>query len=242
MENVLNRHARIVLQFSGGKDSLACLLLLRPWWDRLVVLWLNTGACLPETIEQMKRVQAMVPNFVEITTNQPEQIERAGYPVDVLPLRNHATVGKLCGFDRPKLQSFLDCCYTNLMAPMHEAAKNSGATLIVRGQKRGDIHRGPYESGAVVAGIEYLFPVEDWTDEQVLDYVADSGLLPEHYDQGNTSMDCWNCTAYLSENAWKLRYLYERYPDKADVLRLRLEMIEREIDEDMRHLRAALEQ
>jgi len=33
-----------VLQLSGGKDSLACLYLLKPKWDDLIVAWVNTGA------------------------------------------------------------------------------------------------------------------------------------------------------------------------------------------------------
>jgi len=36
-----------VLQFSGGKDSLACLYLLKPRWHEIMVLWLSTPAVLP---------------------------------------------------------------------------------------------------------------------------------------------------------------------------------------------------
>lgn len=44
MKHIIDRHERVVLFFSGGKDSLTCLLLLRPYWDRLTVCWINTGA------------------------------------------------------------------------------------------------------------------------------------------------------------------------------------------------------
>jgi 3'-phosphoadenosine 5'-phosphosulfate sulfotransferase (PAPS reductase)/FAD synthetase len=60
----IERHkpGKAVLQFSGGKDSLACLLLLRPWWDRLTVMWVNTGAAFPETLELMEAVRSRVAN------------------------------------------------------------------------------------------------------------------------------------------------------------------------------------
>ena len=35
---------RVALAFSGGKDSQACLELLRPHLDRVTVYWLNTGS------------------------------------------------------------------------------------------------------------------------------------------------------------------------------------------------------
>jgi phosphoadenosine phosphosulfate reductase len=44
---------RTALQFSGGKDSLACLHLYREQWPDLLVMWLNTGAVYPEMMDYM---------------------------------------------------------------------------------------------------------------------------------------------------------------------------------------------
>jgi 3'-phosphoadenosine 5'-phosphosulfate sulfotransferase (PAPS reductase)/FAD synthetase len=88
--SIIGRHAKPILQFSGGADSLACLWLLREHWPRLTVVWVNTGDCFPETSELMRKVRELVPHFHEVRSDQPAQIRRWGYPVDVLPIRSHA--------------------------------------------------------------------------------------------------------------------------------------------------------
>jgi 3'-phosphoadenosine 5'-phosphosulfate sulfotransferase (PAPS reductase)/FAD synthetase len=232
----LDRHEKIVLQFSGGKDSLACLLLLKEHLHRITVVWVNTGAAFPETLAQMDAVRAMCPHFIEVQGRQPEQIAGHGFPVDVLPMRNHLQIQYVTQQKRIPLQGFMQCCFNSLMLPMHEATLAMGATLIIRGQKTADHHKNPVKSGDVVDGVEYWFPVENWTDAQVLDYVRDSGLLPAHYDHANTSLDCWSCTAYLSENKWKLPYLKKHHPEKAEEVERRLNIIRQEIKADMAFL------
>lgn len=232
----LDRHERIVLQFSGGKDSIACLMLLRAHLHRITVLWMNTGAAFPETVAQMAAVRAMCPHFVEVSGQQPASIADKGYPVDVLPLRNDKHVQFMTQQTRLPLQGFMACCFNNLMQPMHAATLALGATLIIRGQKASDHHKSPISSGAVLGDLEFWFPIEDWTDEQVLAYAADSGLLPAHYEDANTSLDCWDCTAYRAENQWKLPYLDKHHPEKAAEVRRRLVLIKNEILNDMQHL------
>ena len=60
MQNIIERHERIALQVSGGRDSIACLYLMRPYWDRVTVYWLDTGAAYPETVSLMQRICDMV--------------------------------------------------------------------------------------------------------------------------------------------------------------------------------------
>ena len=55
---VLDKHKKIALQCSGGKDSLALLHLMWPFWDKLTVYWLDTGDSFPETEERMASVAA----------------------------------------------------------------------------------------------------------------------------------------------------------------------------------------
>lgn len=234
--NPLDRHKTIVLQFSGGKDSLACLLLLKEHLHRITVVWVNTGAAFPETLAQMEVVRAMCPHFVEVHGRQVEQIAEHGFPVDVLPMRNHLQIQYAAQQRRAPLQGFMQCCWHSLMLPMHEATMEMGATLIIRGQKADDHHKSAVKSGDVVDGIEYWFPVEDWTDTEVLEYVQDSGLLPAHYEHANTSLDCWSCTAYLGENQWKLSYLKKHHPEKAIEVQRRLNIIRQEIQSDLQYL------
>ena len=44
-------HERVALELSGGKDSVACLYLLRHQLHKITVYWLNTGDAYPETLD-----------------------------------------------------------------------------------------------------------------------------------------------------------------------------------------------
>ena len=59
MREYLDRHDKIALQFSGGKDSLAVLYLCKEWWNKITVVWLNTGSAFPETIAQMEGIYSL---------------------------------------------------------------------------------------------------------------------------------------------------------------------------------------
>jgi phosphoadenosine phosphosulfate reductase len=202
-----------VLQFSGGRDSLACLYLLEPRWDEITVAWLNTGAAFPETLEQMEAIRALVPNFVEIAGKQ--SIETDGYPADVLPIAS-TSIGQQFEGQRPlRFQSRYACCAAALWIPTQQAMKDMGATVVIRGQKKADSRKTNIPSGTVIEGIRYEFPLEDWTDERVTDYLASRGVeLPANYRYMNTGLDCWNCSAYLDDNVGKFDYMRERHPEK----------------------------
>lgn len=222
------------LQFSGGKDSLACLHLWEDKLDETVVLWVNTGAAYPQTIRQMERVAARVPHFREVRTNQPENIQRCGFPADVVPAINTAW-GRLSTKERgPKIQSYIDCCAENIWIPMHNAVKEMGLTRIVRGQRNDERRTSPVRSGQVVDGIEYVFPIQDWTREQVLDYLRQvNAEIPDYYEHEQTSRDCWSCTAYLDESRDRIR----RLPNELrEVVMLRIRSIHDAVTSEIKPL------
>lgn len=221
--NPLIQHENIILQFSGGKDSLACLMLLSEHLHKITVLWLNTGDPLPEYKAQMDLVRGICPRFIEVHMPIDQNIQLQGWPVDVLPMRNLPAVQHLTQQQHQPLQDFMTCCMQNLMMPMQGATKALKATLVIRGQKLADSHKSPLRSGDVVDGCEYWFPLEYWTDEQVLDFVQDSPLLPVGFQPHHTSLDCWFCTAYADELKWKQPYLEKHHPAKgAEIARRRI--------------------
>lgn len=238
---ILSRHKVAVLQFSGGKDSLACLWLLEPFWSRITVAWGNAGDAFPETVALMEKVRALVPNFVEVKSNQPEQIRQMGYPTDVLPVRNHPTVMHIVHpHPRPPLQSFYACCRDNLWFPMLAKMDELGATLIIRGQRNAEVQHSPVRSGDVILGVEYLFPVEDWSNDRVHEYVKQTPLgLPAHYAYVNTSLDCMHCTGHLFENFGKRRYMAEHHPRAHAEVSRRLDVIAQEIRNDLQIIEQA---
>jgi ubiquinone/menaquinone biosynthesis C-methylase UbiE len=192
------------LQFSGGKDSLACLHLWRDkdLLDSTVVLWCNSGAAYPETIEQMECIKTWVPNFLEVKGDQPGVIERYGYPSDVVPVLSSPQGSVLNGRHGPLIQSFMDCCARSLWAPMYNAIKALGITRVIRGQRNDEKLTGPVRNGDLIDGIEYILPIQDWTEAEVFAYLKEvSAEIPAYYENGErTSRDCWSCTAFRFES------------------------------------------
>ena len=113
-EEIFQRHEEVILFYSGGKDSLALLLLLKPYWNRVNVVWVDTGNQFPEVIEHMGKVMSMVPHFTTLKGNQPEYFQQNGFPVDVVPTR-FTPMGKFIYGETPiTVCSRFDCCTTNI--------------------------------------------------------------------------------------------------------------------------------
>lgn len=237
---VFGRHETAFLQFSGGKDSLAALHLCQPWWERLSVVWVNTGDAFPETRFQMEGVKAAVPHFLEIRSDQSAHIKAHGWPVDLLPISSTAFGKLLQRSDRPVLNASPICCAANIWEPMVKAVEEYRPTLIIRGTKEGDKRRGPERPGEVIDGAERCFPLWKFTDGQVHKLLAEMNVrLPTHYNETETSLDCMHCTAYLDENAGKMRYLAKHHPDVSTVVQGRLRLISAAVDREANHLQAA---
>jgi len=235
MIDFLDRHEKVALFFSGGKDSIACLELCKPYLDRIVVIWVNTGANFPEVEEYVTKVALEVPNFVEITTNQPWSVETNGYPVDVVPV-NFTKLGQ--DFTAPKeilLRSYLECCNENLWSPSYAKVKELGITGVIRGQRADEGHRGPIESGYVADGIEYFFPLQDWSNEDVNDYLVKQGVeLTERLRmKSHTSLDCWTCTAFTDNSVERMEYMKKHHPVKHQSVAKLLQRIDNAVSSEM---------
>jgi 3'-phosphoadenosine 5'-phosphosulfate sulfotransferase (PAPS reductase)/FAD synthetase len=226
MKNFFEKHQKLALMFSGGKDSIICLDLIKEYLDKTVVIWVNTGANFPEVVSFIEKVKTKVPNFMEIKTNQPKVILEKGYPVDVLPI-NYTDLGQVCTSNKAlKLRSYFDCCGENFWWPCYEAIKNLGITGVIKGQRLAESHKSPVKSGEYHDGIEYFFPLENWSDKQVIDYLEKNGLLnEERLKIGHSSLDCWNCTAYLNDSKNRMQYIKINHPEKFKEIKIILEQI-----------------
>ena len=220
---------KTVLQFSGGKDSLACLYLLQPRWSEITVAWMNTGTALPETLALMREVRRMVPHFLEMRSDVLTDVAERGWPTDVLPVAN-GPGRDYRGLGGIKLRTSFDCCARNVWIPMGAIMKQIGATEVIRGQRNAERLKSTIRDGHVEDGITYRFPIQDWSEEQVRAFLSERGALPEYYQHIETSLDCWNCTAYLEEKASHVRYLRDRHPDRYAI-----------VSEKLREIRVAVE-
>ncbi len=241
IEETVARHERIILQFSGGKDSLATLYLMRPWWEKILVVWANSGDAFPETLAQMQRIRNTVPRFFEARADQPRHIAEHGWPSDLVSVDATAFGDLLRRKSTQRLQPYPACCGTNIWAPMEAAVAAFGATLVIRGTRKDDSRRGPEEPGAIIGGVEFLFPVWDWTAGQVMEWLKKENIdVPDYYKFTGTSLDCRHCTAYLDENAGKMRYISMMHRELSDEIQKRLKTIRHIVMSDVAHITKAV--
>jgi 3'-phosphoadenosine 5'-phosphosulfate sulfotransferase (PAPS reductase)/FAD synthetase len=204
-----------VLQFGGGKDSLACLHVLRDKLDHITVMWLNTGAAFPETLELMERVRNEVPHFVEVKSDVFADINKFGWPSDLVPTQSTGW-GKLAtGTQGITLRPWYECCRNNFWMPLDQKCREMGVKRIYRGQRTSEQYKSPIRSGVVIEGIEYVFPLQNWSEQQVFDYLKQNDVqVPSYYEKTKSSLDCWNCTAYLDAKAEQIAYMRTEHPSK----------------------------
>lgn len=178
-----NRHERVAFQFSGGRDSTATLYLLREYWNRMSVYYVDSGDVFPETRAVVERVAQDVP--IHIIRSDVERVrQEIGHATDLLPADNMA-LGRLVSGRQVKLIGRYECCAINIMGPMHQRMRADGITLLVRGQRDADYAKPPMRSGDRGAGFEVLYPIEAWTGEQVEHYLRSNGLpVADYYREG----------------------------------------------------------
>lgn len=222
IDEAFARHERIALQFSGGKDSLAILYVMQPYWDRLTVYFCNSGNPMPETMDLVERVRAMVPRFEMIMGRQLETVGRHGFPSELVPYWSTPFGRDIAGDTGYPMIDRYGCCANSIMLPMHDRMKADGITLIIRGQRNADEQKSTMRSGMTQDGIEVLFPIEDWSDDDVFTYLRESGVdLPRFYTSGMSSApDCLNCTAWLKHGL--PAYLKAHHPQEYWKLQARL--------------------
>ena len=229
----LDRHEKIALQFSGGKDSLACLYLLKPYWDKITVYWLNAGDAFPETVSLIEKVKTMVPSFVEIKSDVRKVQELYGIPSDIVP-ESGTPFGRMVGHDTPLIQGRYSCCFATIMRPMHERMMQDWITLVIRGQRADDRLHGPIKSGSKIDGIEFLFPIEDWSQRDVLRYLEEQGApIPRFYEVMNTSPDCMSCSAWWEDG--RALYLKRYHHDAYREYQSRLDRINVAVSQHIAH-------
>jgi len=223
----LSPHKNIALQFSGGKDSLALVHLLRPHWDRLTFYHVDTGDLLPEVREIVDSVEAMVPRFVRIETRPADWQQRFGMPSDLVP-SSCTPLGVKIGMSDQRLIDRFECCAFNIMVPMHEAALKDGCTLVIRGTKRADMKRLPAENGPTGLGYDLWLPLLEWSDDDVFAYLREVGApICRVYENGAQSPECATCPAWWSEG--RSSYLGKYHPELHAAYQAKLALVAAEV-------------
>ena len=207
---------------------MACLHLCR---DRIdFAIFVDTGKTYPETWDMVDYARALVPVFIA-NSDRDEQNRIAGIPSDVVPV-DYTMLGQM--LTRPKaikIQSHLECHFYNVIAPLFSKAKELGASSLICGQRLEDNYRGTARNGDTVDGIVRLHPIENWTSEQVLDYLSTVMEVPEHYRIKHSSLDCYDCTAFRRDSEDRIAFTREKYPEYYHEYRDRMDLIRQALKE-----------
>lgn len=218
------------LAFSGGKDSWACLWLEEDLTNT-TVFFVNTGKCYPEQLEMVEMAKKMCPLFVEIHTSQEQQNTKWGLPSDVVPI-NWSHFGQLMTNKKDiSIQSYLECCYENIGGALDKKIKEIGITHLVRGQRNDESHKSSVSNGTTVDGITYLHPIEDWTKQQVMEFLETKMAIPEHFYLNHTSLDCYDCTAYKNESKDRIEYTKSKHPEMYEKYKTRKTQLDKALNE-----------
>jgi phosphoadenosine phosphosulfate reductase len=210
VDEIFAKHKEAVLCYSGGKDSLAVLLLLKPYWDRVTVVWVNTGNCFPEITEHMERIRLRVPHFVELKSNSAQYFLDNGFPVDLVPNRCTKMGQYLYGPTPVTVCNAHDCCKANIWDPLAKFIELTKPTCVIRGDRGSERVKGKTEG----MGAEWVFPIFDWSREKVVEFIKKSPLFePRHEMENGSSLDCRTCMAYANDIPAKLKYLKENHDE-----------------------------
>lgn len=233
IDDAISRHKNIALQFSGGKDSLACLYLLRNHLDRIKLYWVNTGSAFPETLKVIDHARSMGAEVVEIDGKQPEVIKEFGIPSDVVPVCA-TPIGQMLGHGKPLIQDRYSCCFRTIMQPMLQRMQEDNVTLIIRGQRNDDPLKPAVRSGMIDSRVEYLFPVEGWSSRKVLEYLKEQNApVPRFYQILDESPDCMTCSAWWEKGA--AQYLKRYHCDAYAEVQRRLDIINEAVSGHIAH-------
>jgi 3'-phosphoadenosine 5'-phosphosulfate sulfotransferase (PAPS reductase)/FAD synthetase len=210
----LQAHEKIVLLFSGGKDSLALIYLFREHLDRITILHLDAGDLLPEMRELVAKVEKVVPRFVRIQTDAPAWIAANGIPSDLVPMRAHPINRRPGDGVRRSIVPPFDCCLANRWEPMSRYIEESGATLSIHGQRRADPVPAAFWAAQNAFADRRWHPIEHWSDREVFAYLSEFGapILP-FYSYRTQAPECATCPAGWSEK--RAAYLKNHHPDLA---------------------------
>ena len=208
---------RKVLQFSGGKDSLACLYMYKDD-PEVVVAYANSGSPMPNIVNFIRKTTSdLNMQLHEVGPSIPVEQwqDKNGLPVDILPI-DAAPVMRATLANPPKqaLVPYNVCCTVNKWQPMQNLISDIGAKIVIRGSRKSDPKISAAD-GHVENGITYLSPIWDWSDEDVFEYLKGMGAeIPPQYEQGGDSMDCWCCTAYMDHHgAQRYAHMKKHFPE-----------------------------
>jgi len=186
------------ISFSGGKDSLASLILAQKMVPRIDVLFVDTGLEFPQTVQYVRELCSHHKlRLHEIRANSDffEQVKSFG----------------------PPAKDYRWCCKSNKLGPMTSflARQYPRGCVTIEGRRIYEsfnrstikaVERNPY-----VPGQTMLSPIRNWRALEVMLYIYWNGMRPNPlYQEDYERIGCWLCPASLQSEFSRLK---ESHPD-----------------------------
>ena len=186
------------VSFSGGKDSLASLILSRKVLTRIEVLFINTGLEFPETVEYVHefcRSHKLRLQEIKAESSFFEQLHNFG----------------------PPAKDFRWCCKTNKLGPMTSFLEQHypKGCVTIEGRRIYEsfnratikaVERNPY-----VPSQTTLSPIRNWRALEVMLYIYWNKLEPNPlYEEDFERIGCWLCPASLQS---EFAHLKKSHPE-----------------------------
>lgn len=220
LDDLYARHNVVHLLYSAGKDSELCARLLTPEQRaRTVLVWVDTGASLPEIRDAVFGRAKDFADLVVLYGAQPKWIAEHGFPSDA-PISDSTDDGAYYAHFRPVVRTCdkYACCRANIWTPLTDWLRDGPATAVIMGDKRAD-HYGRMEAAYVFPHkrVEVCHPLEHMTDNEVRECLGRD--RDKRFELSHSSVDCWNCTAYWEAAKSRLAYIEEKHPEAAKRVR-----------------------
>lgn len=222
----LARHERAAVMFSGGKESLVVAHMLKPYREKLTLVWSNTGAMFPHMADFVRAfADEHGYELVVVHSDQEGYFSQFGWPARIIPIHRNPA-GKI------KTGPWGACCTRLRSKPILDWMFLHGVRAIVHGQRAQDD-----VPISFVGQCEEIAPLWTWSEEDVYGYLQEHGIaLPEQYGQGYAdSGECWNCTAEIDPERFK--WMRARYPALLVQLVPRIATVYGEVDSVMSEFR-----
>lgn len=233
---------RAALQFSGGKDSLACLLLCLPYVGKqgnVNTYWMCTGDTLPETLEVVLWASRVVGSLSVVQSDVKAWRAKHGMPADVVPAES-SVLGMVHGLGRVAMTGRFDCCWFNLMAPMHQRMLSDGVQAVIRGTKLVDTPKQPSRDDVPY---QVILPVDGWSHAEVLDYLERwAPFKNKLYELPGveSAPECLGCTAWWGDG--KAQYFKAKNPERLGEYVASLQLVREELQRSMSVLDAEIKE
>jgi len=234
---------RVLVQLSGGKDSVVTLFKARQLHEDVTALYNDMGDAYPHVTKYVVDLcnKWKVPLIISKPARSVlDTVKEDGYPSDMLTIWASDQGGYFKGLkDEPlvKLQSGISCCTKHLYFPMLQATLNFKPDVVWRGSKVTDDHvtNGPEFD---MFDIPTFCPIWEMTDENVFEFAAENGIrLLHHYDFGvGHGLDCIRCTAWLNKtDHGRVAFTAQLHPEEFKDLKARYELIASELERQAIH-------